>query len=123
MNPTFDSKTPIYLQLIEQFEREIVSGARQPGSKVESVRELAAQMEVNPNTMQRALTELEREGLLYTERTAGRFITQDAGRIAKVRRQSARRQIAAFLDAMRNLGYEKEEILRLLQTDAEGEDE
>lgn len=123
MNPTFDSKTPIYLQLIEQFEREIVSGARRPGSKVESVRELAAQMEVNPNTMQRALTELEREGLLYTERTAGRFITQDAGRIAKVRRQSARRQIAAFLDAMRNLGYEKEEILRLLQTDAEGEDE
>ena len=121
MKPSFDAKTPIYLQIMAQMEREIVSGVRTPGSKLESVRELAAQMEVNPNTMQRALTELEREGLLYTERTAGRFITQDAARIAQVRRQSAQKEIAAFLNAMRNLGYRKEDILRLIQTGGEEE--
>lgn len=121
MNPSFDAKSPIYLQIMAQIEREIVSGLREPGSKIESVRELAAQMEVNPNTMQRALTELEREGLLYTERTAGRFITQDTARIARVRRQAAQQEIAAFLDAMRNLGYRQKEIIELIE--ASGEEE
>lgn len=111
---TFDSAVPIYMQIMEKIKRQIISGARQPGSKVESVRELAQQMEVNPNTMQRAFAELERSGLLHTERTAGRFITEDTARINQVREETAKNVISDFVDSMLHLGFLKEEITRLV---------
>lgn len=114
MKSTFDSTIPIYLQIMEKIKQQIVSGSRQPGSKVESVRELAQEMEVNPNTMQRAFAELERSGLLYTERTAGRFITKDTARINQVREDSAKTVITDFFDAMKRLGFSAADIAQLV---------
>ena len=77
MGWTLDKNRPIYLQLVETLQSRIVSGAYPPGAKIDSVRDLAAEAAVNPNTMQRALAELEQSGLLRAERTAGRFVTED----------------------------------------------
>lgn len=73
-----DSDRPIFIQIVERIQMEIISGKYSPGDKLPSVRELAAVAAVNPNTMQKALTELERTGLVYSQRTSGRFITEDA---------------------------------------------
>ena len=84
-----DKNRPIYLQLVETLQSRIVSGAYPPGAKIDSVRDLAAEAAVNPNTMQRALAELEQSGLLRAERTAGRFVTEDKELIAAVRNREA----------------------------------
>lgn len=73
-----DSDRPIFIQIVERIQMEIISGKYSPGDKLPSVRDLAAVAAVNPNTMQKALTELERTGLVYSQRTSGRFITEDA---------------------------------------------
>lgn len=114
MNWSITGDRPVYLQLIEQMERAIVAGEYGAGARLPGVRELAAEAAVNPNTMQRALQELEARGLVNTQRTAGRTVTEDAARIAQLRGQLALRQAAAFLSAMRALGYEKPETLALL---------
>ena len=72
-----DSSRPIYLQIIERVQMDIITGRYQPGDKLPSVRDLAQEAAVNPNTMQKALSELERSGLIYSQRTSGRFITED----------------------------------------------
>lgn len=115
----FRSDTPIYAQLITQIQQRIVSGALQPGERLPSVRDLAAEAGVNPNTMQRAMMEMEREELVYSQRTAGRFVTEDAGRIRSLRETLARGQVKEFLDGMIHLGFSLEEILAFVQ--AEGE--
>ncbi|MDO4271139.1 MAG: GntR family transcriptional regulator [Eubacteriales bacterium] len=106
---------PIYQQLMEQITEQIVSGQLGAGSKVSPVRELAAEAGVNPNTMQRALADLEREGLLYTNRTSGRFVTEDREMIEKIREQIAEDRIAEFMAGMSQLGFSASEIIRLLQ--------
>ena len=106
---------PIWVQLCEQLRRRIVSGVYPPGTKLPSVRELAADAGVNPNTMQRALTELERDGLVYSQRTAGRFVTEDKAMIETAKRALAERHITAFLDAMTRLGYRREEVINMLR--------
>ena len=85
MNYTFDNERPIYIQLVEKLRIEIVSGKLKPGERIASVRELAFTTKVNPNTMQKALVELEGEGLIYTERTNGKFITTDQNLIEKAK--------------------------------------
>lgn len=105
---------PIYSQLAEQMRLSIVSGEYAPGERLPPVRELALSAGVNPNTMQRAMTELEREGLVFPQRTAGRFVTEDAELIAQARREIARVKAEAFLEAMRSLGYTSGEILDLM---------
>ena len=105
----FSNDAPIYSQLIAQIKVGIVSGAFPPGERLPSVRDLATEAGVNPNTMQRALTELEREGLVYSQRTTGRFVTEDQAKIAYAKRS------LAFLEAMTHLGYGREEILTLLR--------
>ena len=107
---------PIYLQLMEQLKIMIISGAYPPGSKIPSVRELAAEASVNPNTMQKALSELEREGLVFTNRTSGRFITEDEELIQKMRTDLAKEQLELFLAQMEKLGFSKAEILDLIFT-------
>ena len=102
MGWTLDKNRPIYLQLVETLQSRIVSGAYPPGAKIDSVRDLAAEAAVNPNTMQRALAELEQSGLLRAERTAGRFVTEDKTLIADVRRQLARARVEAFVRALRS---------------------
>lgn len=110
-----DKNRPIYLQLVETLQSRIVSGAYPPGAKIDSVRDLAAEAAVNPNTMQRALAELEQSGLLRAERTAGRFVTEDKELIAAVRRQLARDRVEAFVQSMAVLGYHRNELPVLLQ--------
>jgi DNA-binding transcriptional regulator YhcF (GntR family) len=106
---------PIYLQLMEQLKLFILSGIYAAGSRLPSVRELAGEASVNPNTMQKALSELEREGLVYTNRTSGRFITEDTAMIEKLKFDLAREQIESFLKQMEKLGFSREEILEFLQ--------
>ncbi|MEA4992818.1 HTH-type transcriptional repressor YtrA [bioreactor metagenome] len=117
----FSSDAPIYSQLIEQIKVGIVSGAFPPGERLSSVRDLAMEAGVNPNTMQRALTELERDGLVYSQRTAGRFVTEDTAMIESAKQKLADRQIQNFLTAMTRLGFEKEEILTLVRRENAGE--
>lgn len=109
-----DSDRPIYSQLVEDIRMRIVSGAYPPGSRLPSVRELASEAGVNPNTMQRAFTELERNGLLETKRTSGRFVTEDEALIRSIRRELAGEQLAEFFHKMEQLGYQKQEALALI---------
>ena len=106
---------PIYVQLMETITAAIASGTLAAGSRLPSVREMAAQAGVNPNTMQRALAELEREGLLYSQRTAGRFVTDQSDRITQNRKDLAMQQIRIFLSSMKEMGYTSEQTLNLIQ--------
>jgi GntR family transcriptional regulator len=116
----FDTALPIYIQIIEGIKRQIASGERAPGSRVESVRELAQKMGVNPNTGQRAFAELEREGLMYTERTSGRYITADTERIARLRKELAGDMIMEFVERMLRSGFTDDEIIALVKDYMEG---
>ncbi len=118
----FSSDIPIYSQLIEHVKVGIVSGVFPPGERLPSVRDLAVEAGVNPNTMQRALTELERDGLVYSQRTAGRFVTEDRDMIEAAKQNLAEYQIRNFLTAMVRLGYEKEEIVTLVRQENAGEE-
>ena len=116
----FSNEAPIYTQLIEQIKVGIVTGAFPPGERLPSVRDLATEAGVNPNTMQRALAELERDTLVFSQRTAGRFVTEDKAVIEKAKRSLAQRYIKTFLAAMLRLGYQPEEIGALVCQEAEG---
>lgn len=107
----FSNDAPIYAQLIQQVKAGIVTGAFPPGERLPSVRDLATEAGVNPNTMQRALAELERDGLVYSQRTAGRFVTEDNTMINTAKRSLAERHVKTFLEAMLRLGFRKDEII------------
>lgn len=107
----FDSNLPIYIQVMDYIKKEIVSERLKPGDRVDSVRDLALHFGVNPNTVQRSLSELEREGLLKSERTAGRFVCENEELISLVREQMATSCISRYVKEMENLGFEGEEIL------------
>ena len=115
MGWTFRADAPIYTQLCEQLTLAIISGAYPPGGRLPTVRELALDAGVNPNTVQRALSELERQGLVYSQRTAGRFVTEDAGLIAEARERLAEEQTRAFLGAMEKLGCDRAQTVALLE--------
>ena len=110
-----DDSRPIYLQIEDLIKANIIAGVYQPGQKLPSVRDLAAEASVNPNTMQKALTELERSGLVYTQRTSGRFITEDISKMTELKEQLAREQIQLFLKNMEQLGLSRDDIRRLLE--------
>ena len=114
-----DKNRPIYLQLVETLQSRIVSGAYPPGAKIDSVRDLAAEAAVNPNTMQRALQELESCGLLQAQRTAGRTVTADDTALQALRRRRAGTLAAEFLHQMQALGLTEAEIETLLRESAQ----
>ena len=114
MSWKFVNDRPIYMQLVEQMQLKILSGEYQAGQKLASVRDLAAEAAVNPNTMQKALAELEKSGLLYSERTTGRFITDDTDKITQIRRMYAEKSVLEFLEQMKGLGLDTEETIRLI---------
>ncbi len=111
---TLDSNAPIYLQLQQELEQRIVTGQYAPGSQLPGVRVLAQEAAVNPNTMQKALQELEREGLVFAQRTSGRFVTEDKEMIHKHRLRLATQQAILFLEGMKKLGISKEDALALI---------
>ena len=108
-----DSDRPIYAQILEIIQMQIISGKYQPGDKIPSVRELAADAGVNPNTMQKALSE--RSGLILTQRTSGRTVTDDMELIQKMRDEIARGQVQEFINKMKDMGFDKKEILQILK--------
>jgi len=110
---------PIYPQLIEQIQLKIFSGEYPPGSRLPSVRDMAQEAAVNPNTMQRALAKLEEDGLIVTHRTSGRTVTEDARMIEKAKAKLAKQHILEFLEKMRLMGFEQQEILNIIQNIAE----
>lgn len=117
-----DSSRPIYLQIIERVQMDIITGRYQPGDKLPSVRDLAQEAAVNPNTMQKALSELERSGLIYSQRTSGRFITEDKELIHQMKKELAAAEISAFVAHMKQLGITTEEIRQLLAETIEEEE-
>ena len=106
---------PIWTQLTEQLTERIVSGIYPLGSRMPSVRELAAEAGVNPNTMQRALAQLEADGLVSTNRTAGRTVTEDAAVIQEARRARAMAAVAECLRVLADLGYAPEEAAEIIR--------
>ena len=115
MDWNFRSDQPIYSQLTQRLTEAIVSGIYAPGEKLPSVRELAVEAGVNPNTMQRALAQLESEGLVRTERTSGRYVTEDTNLIEQLRAAAAHDIAADVLEKMRSIGYTPEKAAALLE--------
>ena len=111
----FDNGLPIYLQIVKEMTLRALSGAIEPGGKIPPVRELAAEFGVNPNTMQRALAQLETEGLVRTERTSGRYVTEDTELIEQLRTEAARKLAEEFLVKMRGIGYSPARAAALLE--------
>lgn len=110
-----DNNKPVYIQLVEQLKMKIISGEIELDSKLDSVRNLAAEAMVNPNTMQKALAELERQGFVYSKRTSGRFVTDDKVLIDRERKNLVKDSVKASLETLINLGYTDEEIMRLIE--------
>lgn len=110
-----DNDRPIYLQLMERIQHDIISGVYKPGDKIPSVRDLALDATVNPNTMQKALSELERNGLVYSQRTSGRFITDDEELLKYMKMQLATEHIRQFFEQMHQLGFSDDETLQMIQ--------
>ncbi len=121
MTWNLDNSLPIYLQLIDRIQRDIISGRYKPGDKLPSVRELAVEAAVNPNTMQKALSELERGGLVYSQRTSGRFITEDEELLKELKKERAERYLKEFIENMHNLGLKDEDIRILFEDALKGE--
>ncbi|WP_415750774.1 GntR family transcriptional regulator [Erysipelothrix rhusiopathiae] len=119
-----NSSVAIYRQIIEYFELEIASGRLNAGDRIESIRALALFFKVNPNTVQKALNELERDGLIETDRTNGKFVTDKKDIIKKLRSELGRRYSVVFVEKTRTLGLDLEETLSLLKHEWEvGKDE
>lgn len=114
MSWTFHSNKPIYLQIVERLERDIISGRLAKGEKIPSVRELALEASVNPNTMQRALQELENRGLVTVQRTAGRQVTEEDAVIAQARSAIASEQVRQFVAQMKTLGYTAGQVNQII---------
>ncbi|MBQ3021048.1 MAG: GntR family transcriptional regulator [Bacilli bacterium] len=110
----FDNNIPIYIQLVDYFKIYIISGKMKPGERISSVRELAIYFKVNPNTMQKALTELENLKLIYTERTNGKFVTKDEKLIKKLKDDYAKTLIEKFYNEMTALSLNKKEIINYI---------
>ena len=122
MTWVFENDQPIYTQLVDQIKVAIVSGELPPGARMPAVRELSLEAGVNPNTMQRAMQQLEREGLVYAQRSAGRFVTEDTAVIRRVREAMAAEKVRRFREAMAALGCTEEEMRTLLFGSGEGND-
>ena len=114
---SFNNQTPIYFQIIEYIKTEIITGRYKSGEKIPSVREFSAMFEVNPNTVQKALLELEDINLIVTERTSGKFVTEDIGVIEKIKKQTVDSLILEFYKNMGALGIDKEKALKILNED------
>lgn len=115
MNLNFNNNSPIYTQLTKYIKELIVSGTLKPNEKLPSVRELALQLKINPNTVQKSLEKLEEQKLIYTERTNGKYITNDIKLIEKIKQELAQNITNSYIKNMNNLGFTKQESIKYLQ--------
>ncbi|MGT2865584.1 GntR family transcriptional regulator [Streptococcus fryi] len=112
----FDEKSPIYAQIAHHIKLQIISGVIKSGQQLATVRELAEEAGVNPNTIQRAFTELEREGIVYSQRTSGRFVTDDLELIRQQRQELAETEILNFISKMKQIGLDNQSIINTVST-------
>ena len=119
MNYNFDNNIPIYLQLVSLIKNDIIKGALSPGEKLPSIRDLAITYKVNPNTVSKALSELENISLIYTERTNGKYVSSDISLINKYKEEYATSLTEEYINKMINLGYNKEEINKYIMKKGE----
>ncbi|HDR7660026.1 TPA: GntR family transcriptional regulator [Bacillus wiedmannii] len=119
METEFSPNIPIYVQVIEYIKKEIVTGRLAPGDKIPAVRELAGELQVNPNTIQRTFQELELESISETRRGTGRFVTMDEEKITEIRKEMAKELLDNFINGMNNLGFMEEEVLSILRSSLE----
>lgn len=115
MSWNFDNSIPIYQQIIQEMKRRIIRKELAPGERLSSVRDLAKEAGVNPNTMQKALSELETEGLVETERTSGKFITSDKNLISVLQEEYLKERLEPFLTELHSLGLTEEELVTLIR--------
>ena len=118
----FNNELPIYSQLVDRIKRAIASGEIAPGARLSSVRDLSLEAGVNPNTMQRAMQQLEREGLVYSQRSSGRYVAEDTAVIDRARGTLAAEHVRRYREAMRSLGFSEEEMKALLESGGEEDD-
>ncbi|MFE4711557.1 MULTISPECIES: GntR family transcriptional regulator [unclassified Paenibacillus] len=111
MTIEFDNNLPIYIQIMNYIKGEIVTGKLKPGDKIPSVRELASDLQINPNTVQRTFQELERETIVETRRGMGRYVTSEEGKIMTIKKEMAKDVLDRFIRGMRELGFQGEDIV------------
>ena len=111
----FTNDAPIYLQIMDEIKLRIAQGRLKPGDKVPAVRDLAIKAGVNPNTMQKALSELEREGVLYSQRTAGRFVAEQSDAETNLKISISTKHIENYVNGMRELGFDNNEIINAVK--------
>lgn len=111
----FDNSKPIYSQIEDEIKKMILSGKLSKGEKIQSVRELAQEAGVNPNTMQKALSEIERQGLIITERTNGRFVTNEQILIDGLKEDFFRQKVTVLIEELRSLEFTKNDIIRFIE--------
>lgn len=116
MSWKFDEKSPIYVQIAQHIKMQIISQKIKNGDQLPTVRELAEEAGVNPNTMQRAFSELEREGMVYSQRTSGRFVTEDTDLIMQKRREVAEAELESFVNNMQKMGFQINDITSVLES-------
>ncbi len=111
----YNSSLPIYLQAANSIKRDIVTGKLSPGEKLPSVRDLAVEYTINPNTVSRVYKELEQEGVCFTRRGMGTFVTEDSGKVQQLKEEMAGALIREFLEGMEQLGFSRTEAIRILE--------
>lgn len=116
----FNNHVPIYLQIIDLIKRDIILGNRKPGEKLDSVREYALALKVNPNTVQKAYQEMERNELAFTQRGIGRFIVEDKTVVANLMKEISSEIIGEYITKMHEIGYNNKEILERLEQTLNG---
>lgn len=114
MDWNFENDRPIYIQLVEKLKLAIVAGEYPAGERLPSVRDLAIEIKANPNTVQRALVDLEQTGLIYTQRTNGKFVTEDKDLVKRIREELAKEAFGKFQENMKQLGFKEDEIKQYL---------
>nr|WP_156280585.1 GntR family transcriptional regulator [Paenibacillus sp. NEAU-GSW1] len=119
---TFDNNQPIYLQIMNYMKRQIIVGKLKPGDKIDSVRELAAELQINPNTIQRTFQELEREGIVETRRGLGRYVTSEEATIMTIKKEMAGDLLDRFVQGMKELGFESNDIVSIVAEAVTGSD-
>ena len=113
----FDRNTPMFLQIFDRLKKDIISAKYPPNSQIPTVRQLAFDMSVNPNTVQRALQLLEDEGLIITRATLGKFVTSDTARISAVKKEIQRETLRAWIKEMHEIGITTESIVEFIKNE------
>jgi GntR family transcriptional regulator len=110
----FDNNLPIYLQIMNYIKKEIIIGNLKAGDKIPAVRELALELQINPNTIQRTFQELEREQIVETRRGLGRYVTSEESKIMDIKKEMAGELLGRFIQGMQELGYKDQDIITIV---------